>query len=430
MPPTVVTFGCRTNTFESEMIRRHALAAGVPESTVIINTCAVTGEAERQARQTIRRLKRERPEARIIVTGCAAHLNPQSFASMPEVERVLDNAEKLKAENWRHGDLPSLLPNDPASDPAHDPAPEGPAHGPLLTGFAERTRAFLPVQQGCDHACTFCIIPRARGHSRSIAPTHVVAQARALTAAGYRELVLTGVDLTAYGLDLAPEEQPGPYDAWLGGLVERVLAEVPGLERLRLSSLDPVEIDAGVLAVFGADRRFMPHIHLSVQAGDDLILKRMKRRHGRADVVRLAERLRELRPEMTLGADLIAGFPTESDVLFTNTLRLVKECGLTHVHVFPFSARPDTPAARMPAVPGAVVRERAALLRTAAAGVRTRFLETRVGTGADVLVERSGFGHSEDYLPVRMPSAAVPGFVTRVRLVAADATGLYGDIMP
>ncbi|KAF0114006.1 MAG: 2-methylthioadenine synthetase [Rhodospirillaceae bacterium] len=426
MPPSVVTFGCRTNTFESEVMRQHAVAAGLSDSTVIINTCAVTGEAERQARQTIRRLKRERPGVRILVTGCAAQLNPERFAAMPEVERVLGNAEKLKSESWRRGDLPSH---------STDPAPEDPATiplltGPLLTGFAERTRAFLPVQQGCDHRCTFCIIPLARGKSRSLAPAHVVAQARALTAAGYRELVLTGIDLTAYGLDLAPEEQPGQYDAQLGGLVERVLAEVPGLERLRLSSLDPVEIDAGLLAVFGADRRVMPHIHLSVQAGDDLILKRMKRRHTRADVVRLAERLRALRPEMTLGADLIAGFPTENEALFANTLRLVEECGLTHVHVFPFSARPDTPAARMPAVPGAVVRERAALLRTAAAGVRTRFLETRIGTGADVLVERSGFGHSEDYLPVQMPSAAVPGFVTRVRLVAADATGLYGDIMP
>ncbi len=416
MPPSIVTFGCRTNTFESELMRQHATAAGLSETTVIVNTCAVTCEAERQARQAIRRLKRDRPNVRIIVTGCAAQLNPEGFVAMPEVDRVLGNAEKLRAESW----LAEQAPAPPTTTENNSSA-----FPSLLTRFAEHTRAFLPVQQGCDHRCTFCIIPFARGPSRSLAPTQVVAQARALTAAGYRELVLTGVDLTAYGLDHAAGND---RVFGLGRLVETLLTDVPGLERLRLSSLDPVEIDEALFTLFGADHRIMPHVHLSVQAGDDLTLKRMKRRYRRADIVQVAARLRVLRPEVAMGADMIAGFPTENEATFANTLRLVEDCGLVHLHVFPFSARPGTPAARMPPVPDATVRIRAARLRAAGAAALARFLAGRVGTWAKVLVEKSGFGYSEDYLPVRLSAAVAPGTVARVRLTTATATELYGDI--
>ncbi|MFZ2005905.1 MAG: tRNA (N(6)-L-threonylcarbamoyladenosine(37)-C(2))-methylthiotransferase MtaB, partial [Stellaceae bacterium] len=346
--PEIVTFGCRLNAFESEVIRRAAGEAGLSDA-VIVNTCAVTAEAERQARQAIRRARREHPDARIIVTGCAATLAPQRYAAMPEVDRVLDNAAKLRAESYAdpHPSTPAAwAPPSAASGRGAFSFPlphagEGGSGRSPETGEGLRIRAYLQVQQGCDHRCTFCIIPYARGPSRSVPPGTVIHQARAMIEAGVREIVLTGVDLTAYGADL-------PDNPSLGALARRLLTEVPELPRLRLSSLDPSEIDDALWALFAEEERLMPHLHLSLQAGDDLILKRMKRRHSRAQAIDTARRARMLRPEVAIGADLIAGFPTEDEAMFHNSLDLVEECRITFLHVFPYSPRPGTPAARMP----------------------------------------------------------------------------------
>ncbi|MGH7111336.1 MAG: MiaB/RimO family radical SAM methylthiotransferase, partial [Stellaceae bacterium] len=329
----VITFGCRLNAAESEVIRRAASMAGLTD-TVIINTCAVTAEAERQARQTIRRARREHPGARLIVTGCAATLDPLGYRAMPEVDAVLDNAAKLRPESYRF---------DPDRT-AQDPLPPPEESGSEPDGLAGRVRAHLQVQQGCDHRCTFCIIPFARGPSRSLPPEAAAERARHLVAGGAREIVLTGIDLTAWGGDL-------PGRPSLGQLARHLLAAVPELPRLRLSSLDPAEIDEDLWRLLAEEPRLMPHLHLSLQAGDDLILKRMRRRHSRAQAIAAARRARVLRPEVALGADLIAGFPTESEAMFRQSLDLIAECGLTFVHVFPYSARAGTPAARMPAVP-------------------------------------------------------------------------------
>ncbi|HRQ83329.1 MAG TPA: tRNA (N(6)-L-threonylcarbamoyladenosine(37)-C(2))-methylthiotransferase MtaB, partial [Azospirillaceae bacterium] len=327
--PEIVTFGCRLNAYESEVMRGHARAAGLSE-VVIVNTCAVTSEAERQARQTIRKLRRERPDAKIVVTGCAAQIDPARFAAMPEVDRVLGNQEKLAPESWGLAATERVAVNDIMS------VKETAAH--LISGFEDRARAFIQAQQGCDHRCTFCIIPFGRGPSRSVPIGAMVEQVRALTAAGYREVVLTGVDITSYGPDL-----PGAPS--LGQMIRRLLAAVPELPRLRLSSLDPVEIDDDLWRLIENEPRLLPHLHLSLQAGDDMILKRMKRRHSRADAVAFCERARRARPDVVFGADLIAGFPTETDEQFDNTLRLLEDCGLTWLHVFPYSPRPGTPAA-------------------------------------------------------------------------------------
>jgi len=408
MPAQIVTFGCRLNAFESEVMRRHAAAAGLDDA-VIVNTCAVTAEAESQARQAIRKARRAHPTARIIVTGCAAQIDPARYAAMPEVDRVLGNVEKLKAESWTGtgridvGDIMAVR--------------ETASH--LIDGFAHRARAFLEVQQGCDHRCTFCVIPLGRGPSRSVPAGAVVEQARALVAKGYRELVLTGVDLTAYGADL-------PGRPSLGSLARRVLTLVPELERLRLSSLDPAEIDDTLWRLIAEEPRLMPHLHLSLQAGDDLILKRMKRRHTRAQALSLARRARDLRPGIALGADLIAGFPTEDEEMFGRTLDFVAEAGLDYLHVFPFSARANTPAARMPQLPKALVRERAARLRTTAAAALEHSLRARVGAEAQVLIEQPGFGRSEHYAPVTIDGDAARGTVVRTRLTAATAEQLVG----
>ena len=409
MPLDIVTFGCRLNAFESEAIRRQAAIAGLDDA-IIVNTCAVTAEAERQARQTIRKLRRERPGARLIVTGCAAQIDPARFAAMPEVDRVLGNAEKLKAESYRDdgervsaGDIFALR--------------ETAAH--LVEGFDGRARAFLEVQQGCDHRCTFCIIPYGRGASRSVPVPDVIAQARLLVERGYRELVLTGVDITAYGLDSA--DLPS-----LGGLCRALLDSVPELRRLRLSSLDPAEIDEKLWALIGDDARLMPHLHLSLQAGDDLILKRMKRRHSRAQALAACARARDLRPGIALGADLIAGFPTESEAMFANSLSLIDEAGLDYLHVFPFSPRPGTPAARMPQLPRPLIRERAARLRQAGGEALTRSLAHRLGTVAETLIERDGFGRSEHYAPVRFSGPGDIGHVKKMHIVATDGATLTG----
>ncbi|MBB4265179.1 tRNA (N(6)-L-threonylcarbamoyladenosine(37)-C(2))-methylthiotransferase MtaB [Roseospira visakhapatnamensis] len=405
--PRVVTFGCRLNSHESAVMRDHARAAGLGD-VILVNTCAVTKEAERQARQAIRKLRRENPGARLIVTGCAAQLDPGRFAAMPEVDRVLGNAEKLRAESYGA---------DGASLQVTDIMTVRETAGHLLSGFEGRARAFAQVQQGCDHRCTFCIIPFARGPNRSVPMGQVVAQVRALVEAGFAEVVLTGVDITSYGADL-PGQPP------LGQMVRRLLALVPALPRLRLSSLDPVGVDDDLLRLVAEEPRLLPHLHLSIQAGDDLILKRMKRCHLRGDVVALAARLRDLRPDLALGADLIAGFPTETDDQAANTLALVDEADLTHLHVFPYSARPGTPAARMPAVPGDVARARAAALRAAGARRLSARLAARVGRVADVLLETPGFGHTGDYLPVDVTAGvddAPAGTVARVRLTGVTA---------
>jgi threonylcarbamoyladenosine tRNA methylthiotransferase MtaB len=387
--PRIITFGCRLNAYESEVMRGHARDQGLSDA-VIVNTCAVTKEAERQARQAIRRARRDHPQARIIVTGCAAQIDPAAYAAMAEVDQVVGNEEKLKARTFAPGDHPRVAVNDIMS--VRETA------GHLIHGFEGRTRAFVQVQQGCDHRCTFCIIPYGRGNSRSVPVGEVVAQVRALVAAGTAEVVLTGVDITDYGKDL-------PGRPSLGQLARRILTLVPELPRLRLSSVDPREIDSDVLRLLAEEPRLMPHLHLSLQAGDDLILKRMKRRHLRADAVALCRRVRMLRPDVVFGADLIAGFPTESDAMFERTLALVDDCGLTYLHVFPYSPRPGTPAARMPQVPAAVRKMRAAQLRASGAAAFARFLGERIGATERVLVESPGFGHSEHFAPV----AGLPG---------------------
>jgi threonylcarbamoyladenosine tRNA methylthiotransferase MtaB len=410
----VITFGCRLNAVESEAIRRAAVAAGL-SGAVIVNTCAVTAEAERQARQAIRRARRQHPAARIIVTGCAADIAPDLYAAMPEVDQVLDNRAKLQTASYVLGSSTSPQPSPPLAGSNR----EGEVGGPTVLQSNSRARAFLQVQQGCDHRCTFCVIPYARGPSRSV-PIGVIAdQARRLVAAGYREIVLTGVDLTAYGIDL-------PGKPRLGQMARRLLAAVPELERLRLSSLDPGEIDRDFWRLLSEERRLMPHLHLSIQAGDDLILKRMRRRHSRAEAISAARQARALRPEVALGADLIAGFPTETEDMLQRSLDLIDECGLAFVHVFPYSPRPGTPAARMPQLPVPVIRERAARLRQAANAALAAELTARVGSATEVLVEQPGSGRAAFYAAVRFTAPADEGSIYRMRLVGSDGRALIG----
>ncbi|MEX2648084.1 MAG: tRNA (N(6)-L-threonylcarbamoyladenosine(37)-C(2))-methylthiotransferase MtaB [Alphaproteobacteria bacterium] len=399
----VITFGCRLNAYESEVIRALGAAAGL-DDTVIVNTCAVTAEAERQARQAIRRVRRERPDARIVVTGCAVQADPDRFAAMPEVNRVIGNAEKLTAEGLGAG--ARVLVNDIMA------ATETAAH--LVPEFAERARAFVQVQNGCDHRCTFCIIPLGRGPSRSVPPESVVAAVRRQVEAGIIEIVLTGVDVTAYGADL-------PGRPTLGRLARRVLDGVPGLARLRLTSLDVAEVDDELMGVLAEEPRLMPHLHLGLQAGADLILKRMKRRHGRAQAIAFAERARRQRPGLALGADLIAGFPTETEEQFAETLALIEDCGLTHLHVFPYSPRPGTAAARMPQVPVALRKERAARLRAAGEAALARYAAGFVGRRLEVLVEHGTTARTEHYLSVELDRPRPEG-----ALVAIETTGLEG----
>jgi threonylcarbamoyladenosine tRNA methylthiotransferase MtaB len=415
MSVDVVTFGCRLNAAESEVIRREAERAGLRD-TVVINTCAVTAEAVRQARQTIRALRRERPQAKIVVTGCAAQTEPQTFAAMTEADRVLGNTDKLSADAWRRtradfgvADAPKTVVNDIMA------VKEAAAH--LIEGFAGRARAFVQVQNGCDHRCTFCIIPYGRGNSRSVPMGAVVADVRRLAANGYGEVVLTGVDITSYGADL-------PGSPKLGALVKQVLKHVPELKRLRLSSIDSVEADRDLIDAFADDGRLMPHLHLSLQAGDDLILKRMKRRHLRTDAVAFCDALRRLRPDIVFGADMIAGFPTETDEMFENSLALVEECGLTHLHVFPFSPRPGTPAARMPQLARAIVKERAARLRGHGALALRRHLDAEIGATRRVLIESHAQGRTEQFTPVLLAAPAEPGSIVELKIAGHDSKQL------
>lgn len=394
--PEVLTFGCRLNIVESEAMR--AMAAG-QDDLVIVNSCAVTAEAVRQTRQAIRRTARARPDARIIVTGCAAQVDPAMFTAMPEVSAVIGNREKL------------------------DPGAFGPvlAPPPQARAFAAHARAFVAVQNGCDHRCTFCIIPYGRGDSRSEPAGAVIDRVRALVDEGYGEIVLTGVDVTSYGADL-------PGAPTLGALVERILTFVPGLKRLRLSSLDSVEIDARLFDLIAHEPRVMPHVHLSLQSGDDMILKRMKRRHNRAQAIDLVARLRAARPDISIGADIIAGFPTETEDMFANSLALVEECGIVHGHIFPYSPREGTPAARMPQVDAAQIKERAARLRAACAAARARWLDTQVNTRASVLVEGGGqMGHAENFAPVRFHAARTRGEIVPVTIIGVEGGALIAQ---
>ncbi len=410
--PEIITFGCRLNAYESEVMRAHAAAAGLDDA-VIVNTCAVTAEAERQARQAIRKARRRRPGARIIVTGCAAQLDPERFAAMDGVDLVLGNREKLAAE--------SFLIQDDIRIAVDDIMSVTETAGHLVEGFAGRARAFVQVQQGCDHRCTFCIIPFARGPSRSVPLGAIVDQVRALVAGGCAEIVLSGVDITDYGKDL-------PGRAGLGGMVRRLLAQAPELPRLRLSSLDPVEIDDDLFDLIAHEPRLMPHFHLSLQAGDDMILKRMKRRHSRADAIRFCDRVRGLRPDAAFGADLIAGFPTETEAMFERSLALVGDCGLAFLHVFPYSERPGTPAARMPMVPVAVRRERAARLRKAGEAGLADFLDRQIGNTASVLVEDGAKGRTEHFAPVTLDRPGAPGTIVAARIERRDGLSLVAAV--
>ncbi len=402
--PVFHTLGCRLNAAETEAMKRLVAEAGV-ERAVIVNTCAVTQEAVREARQVIRRLARENPGATIVVTGCAAQTEPETFAAMPEVTHVVGNAEKLRPETWARfapnflGEVERVQVDDIFS------VRETALH--LVDGFGTRARAFVQVQNGCDHRCTFCIIPYGRGNARSVPAGAVVEQIRRLVDRGYQEVVLTGVDLTAWGSDL-------PGAPRLGGLVQRILRLVPDLPRLRLSSIDGVEADPELRDVLKSEPRLMPHVHLSLQSGDDLILKRMKRRHRRADAVALCAELRAARPEIVFGADLIAGFPTETDAAFENTLTLIAECGLTWLHVFPFSPRPGTPAARMPQVPQAVIRARAKALREAGAKAALAYLSAELGRPQKVLIETPRLGRTEGFAEVVFATEQLVGKIISV----------------
>ncbi|HEX2652668.1 MAG TPA: tRNA (N(6)-L-threonylcarbamoyladenosine(37)-C(2))-methylthiotransferase MtaB [Xanthobacteraceae bacterium] len=417
----VLTFGCRLNTNESEVMRGHAQAAGL-DDVVIVNTCAVTGEAVRQARQAIRKVAREKPQARIVVTGCAAQTEPETFAAMDEVDRVIGNEEKLWANSWTetrtaltripdfgiHGEE-KVAVNDIMS------VKETALH--LIEGMEGRARAFVQVQTGCDHRCTFCIIPFGRGNSRSVPIGEVVAQVRRLVENGYAEVVLTGVDITSYGSNL-------PGSPKLGQLIKQILKHVPDLQRLRLSSIDSVEADTELLDAFAHERRLMPHLHLSLQAGDDLILKRMKRRHLRADAIAFCNQVRRLRPDVVFGGDIIAGFPTETDAMFTRSLDLVEECGLVHLHVFPFSPRPGTPAARMPQVARPVIKERARRLREQGQLLLHRHLESEIGSNRKVLAESGELGRTEHFTPIKLNKTITPGTILDADVVGHDGRQL------
>jgi threonylcarbamoyladenosine tRNA methylthiotransferase MtaB len=401
----IVTFGCRLNSYESEVIRKRTTEDGLTDA-VVFNTCAVTAEAVRQARQAIRKVRRERPGAKLIVTGCAAQIDPAAFAGMAEVDLVLGNAEKSAAGAYvPQPALGRVRVNDIMS--VRETA------GHLIDGLKDRARAYVEVQNGCDHRCTFCVIPFGRGNSRSAAAGEVVDQVRRLAVQGYREVVLTGVDVTSWGADL-------PGQPSLGQLVARILKLVPELPRLRLSSIDAAEIDPDLMRCLATEPRLMPYLHLSLQAGDDMILKRMKRRHSRADALKLAAEVRAVRPDVAFGADLIAGFPTETEAMFENTLSLVEEAGLSFLHVFPYSARPGTPAARMPPVSGAVVKARAARLRAAGEAALVRHLQRQVGRTLQVLVERPGVARAEDFTEIGFAGQAPVGELVEVQVAGHD----------
>lgn len=408
-PPTIFsTHGCRLNAYETEAMKDMAASAGL-SGAVVVNTCAVTSEAVRKARQDIRRLRREHPDARLIVTGCAAQTDPGQFAAMEGVDHVVGNLEKMSPATWAGlavGETEPVQVDDIMS--AEETA------GHLIDGFGTRARAYVQIQNGCDHRCTFCIIPYGRGNSRSVPAGVVVEQIQRLVDRGYNEVVLTGVDLTSWGADL-------PGTPRLGDLVRRILKLVPGLPRLRLSSIDSIEADEALFAALAEEERLMPHLHLSLQAGDDLILKRMKRRHLRDDAIAFCKRARDLRPDVVLGADIIAGFPTETEAMFENSLRLVEECGLTWLHTFPYSPRPGTPAARMPQVDGKAIKDRAVRLRAAGERAVERHLAAQIGRTHRVLTESPTMGRTEQFTEVRFGVPQAEGALIETKIQAVGA---------
>ena len=420
-PPVFETFGCRLNAYETEAMKGLAAEAGL-DGAVVVNTCAVTAEAVRQARQRIRRLRKDNPDARLIVTGCAAQTEPETFAAMPEVDLVLGNLEKMQAKSWTTLSAPDFRPptekvmvNDIMS------ATETAGH--LIDGFGTRARAYVQVQNGCDHRCTFCIIPYGRGNSRSVPAGVVVEQIQRLVDSGYAEVVLTGVDMTSWGADL-------PGAPRLGDLVQRILKLVPDLRRLRISSIDSIEADEALIEAIGSEARLMPHLHLSLQAGDDMILKRMKRRHLRDDAIRFCEDMRTARPDIVYGADIIAGFPTETDAMFENSLKLVEECGLTWLHVFPYSPRQGTPAARMPQVHGTAIKERAARLRALGEEQVDQHLARQVGRLAQVLIEKPRLGRTEGFAEVDFGGDQPVGMIVEAMIDGRTGGRLTAQVSP
>ena len=411
-PPIFATLGCRLNAYETEAMKELSADAGL-DNAIVVNTCAVTSEAVRKARQEIRRLRRENPGARMIVTGCAAQTEPQTFADMAEVDAVIGNTEKMQAETWQG--LAADFIGTTESVQVDDIMAVTETAGHLIDGFGTRSRAYVQVQNGCDHRCTFCIIPYGRGNSRSVPAGVVVEQIKRLVDRGYNEVVLTGVDLTSWGADL-------PSHPRLGDLVMRILKLVPDLPRLRISSIDSIEVDDNLMQAIATEPRLMPHLHLSLQHGDDLILKRMKRRHLRDDAIRFAEEARRFRPEMTFGADIIAGFPTETDQHFENSLRLVEECDLTWLHVFPYSPRPGTPAARMPQVNGGDIKHRAARLRAAGTRQVVQHLQRQVGQTHRILMENPRMGRTEQFTEVDFATDQIEGDI-----VTATINGQNGQ---
>jgi len=409
--PIVVTFGCRLNAYESEVMRSHAVSAG-RTNAIIVNTCAVTKEAERQGRQAIRRLRRENPNAEIIATGCAVQLNPTSYSSMDSVDQTIGNEQKMKVESFSHSnDMPVLMGATTELEEIRL------QH---IEGFGGRTRTFVQIQQGCNHRCTFCIIPFARGNNRSVPIGQIASQVRSLVANGNKEVVLTGVDIASYGSDL-------PGRPTLGQMLRRLLQAVPELNRLRLSTLDPANVDEDFFRLVGDDDRLLPHFHISAQSGDDIILKRMKRRHISADILEFCDRVKNLRPDASLGADFITGFPTETEKMFSNTLALVDSIGLTHLHVFPYSRRPGTPADRMPQVAKPVIKDRAARLRALGKGIMERYLTEQRNKTFKVLMEAPNRGYSDHYIPVITTRACEPGTILRVRITQSSPMELIGE---
>jgi threonylcarbamoyladenosine tRNA methylthiotransferase MtaB len=411
--PQVLTFGCRLNAYESEVIKDHAQKNGLTDA-IIFNTCAVTAEAERQVRQAIRRARRDHPNKKIIVTGCAAQINPDFYNKMGEVDQVIGNNEKMKPETFSPLNTERLIVNDIMS------VRETAEH--LISGFDGKTRAFAQVQNGCDHRCTFCTIPFGRGNSRSVPIGVIVEQIREFLKQGYKEVVLTGVDITSYGHDL-------PGTPSLGQMMRRLLAQVPELPRLRLSSVDPVEIDEDVFRLLEEEPRFMPHLHISLQAGDNMILKRMKRRHLREDVISFCEKARRARKDVTFGADIIAGFPTETEDMFQNSLQIIEECGLTYIHVFPYSPRPGTPAARMPQVAKQTVKDRARRLREAGDHALSKFLQSLVGHSYEILVEHGSIGRTPHFAPIQVPAHLIPGTRISMKMTNTDNKILQGTVV-
>lgn len=413
MSNEVVTFGCRLNAYESEVIKRNADQAGL-ENTIIVNTCAVTSEAERQARQTIRRLSRKNPNAKIIVTGCSAQINPKMYGDMAEVSQVLGNSEKMDQKFFTLEASEKVQVNDIMS------VKETASH--MVASFDGKSRAFIQVQNGCNHRCTFCTIPYGRGNSRSVPLGEIVEQVRMLVENDYKEVVITGVDITSYGEDL-------PGTPTFAQMLRRLLSQVPKLQRLRISSIDSVELDPDFFELLKNEPRLMPHFHLSLQAGDDMILKRMKRRHLRNDVIHFCKSIRKIRPEALFGADIIAGFPTETEEMFQNSLKIVDDCDLAFLHVFPYSARPGTPAARMPQVPGDIIKERAQRLREKGQQSLRKTLDHLIGTEITVLMEDESRGHSESFCPVQLDSICVPNTLVKAQVISHDGQRLKGKIV-